>query len=61
METKEAADVKEAVNACARLALYAADELEPSSSDVLEADLDCVYELLVAVERRARKSGLITE
>jgi len=61
METEDRVDVTDAVNACARLALFAAGELEPSSSDVLEQDLDAVYELLVAVERLARKEGLIKE
>jgi len=61
MEEKEAADLKEVVSACARLALYVADELEPASSDVLERDLDDVYELLVAVERRARAEGWIAK
>jgi len=61
MEEKEASDVKEAVSSCARLALYVVDELEPNNNDVLERDLDDVYELLVAVEKKARKEGRITD
>jgi len=55
MKEKERVEIQEMVSACARLALYLADELEPNSNDVLEADLDAVYELLVAVETRARR------
>lgn len=47
------------VSAVARLALWLVDELEPNSNDVLEADLDDVYALLVLVERRARAEGRI--
>lgn len=54
MEKVERESVEQMVAACARLALFLADELEPERSDVLEADLDRVYELLVAVEKRAR-------
>jgi len=61
MEEKERIAVQDAVNACARIALWLAGELEPSNSDVLEQDLDAVYELLVAAERRARKEGLTKE
>jgi len=61
MEEKEASDVKEVVSCCARLALYLVDELEPNNNDVLERDLDDVYGMLVAVERKARKEGRIAE
>jgi len=59
MDEKERADVQNTVGAFARLALYLVDELEPNSNDVLEADLDDVYAVLVAVERRARREGRI--
>jgi len=59
MDEKERADVQEAVSAFARLALYLVYELEPNSNDVLEADLDDVYSVLVAVERRARAEGRV--
>jgi len=59
MEEKERQSVQDAVSACARLALYLVDELEPSNNDVLERDLDDVYALLVAVERRARGEGRV--
>jgi len=59
MEEKERQSVQDAVSACARLALYIVDELSPNNSDVLEQDLDDVYMLLVAVEKRARKEGLL--
>jgi len=55
MDEKERIAVQDAVNACARLALWLAGELEPTSTDVVEQDLDAVYELLVAAERLARK------
>lgn len=61
METSEAERWKEAVSSLARLALYLVDELEPNNSDVLERDLDDVYALLVAVERKAREEGRITD
>jgi len=60
MEEKERQSVQDAVSAMARLALYVVDELEPNNSDVLERDLDDVYALLVAVERKARAEGKIT-
>jgi len=60
MEREEAERLKEAVSCLARLALYVCDELEPVSSDVLERDLDDVYELLVRVERKARQEGRLT-
>jgi len=59
MDEKERADVQNTVGAFARLALYLVDELEPNNNDVLEADLDDVYAVLVAVERRARREGRI--
>jgi len=59
MEAKERVEVQEAVSAFARLALYLVDELEPNNNDVLEADLDDVYAVLVAVERRARAEGRV--
>jgi len=59
MEAKTAEQWKEAVSSLARLALYLVDELEPNSNDVLEADLDDVYALLVAVERKARAEGRV--
>jgi len=59
MDEKERVDVQESVGAFARLALYLVDELEPLNNDVLEADLDVVYEVLVAVERRARREGRV--
>jgi len=61
MDEKERVEVQDAVNACARIALWLAGELEPNNSDVLEQDLDCVYALLVAAERLARKSKLLKE
>lgn len=54
MEGPERAAVEDMVAACARLALYLVGELEPDNSGVLEADLDRLYEMCVAVERRAR-------
>jgi len=57
MDSHEREVVDDLVAACARLALYLVDELEPTSSDVLERDLDDLYELAVAVERRARRLG----
>jgi len=60
MEERERQSVQDAVSALARLALYVVDELEPNSNDVLERDLDDVYALLVAVERKARVEGRIT-
>jgi len=59
MEASESDKWKEAVSSLARLALYLVDELEPNSNDVLERDLDDVYELLVAVERKARAEGRV--
>jgi len=59
MDTKERVDVQSSVGAFARLALYLVDELEPNNNDVLEADLDEVYAVLVAVEQRARREGRI--
>lgn len=61
MEAKERVDVQELVSACARLALYVVDELEPSSSDVLEQDLDALYELAILAEKRGRATGLLKE
>jgi len=55
MEEKERIAVQDAVNACARLALWLAGELEPVDNDVVEQDLDAVYGLLVSAERLARK------
>jgi len=59
MEEKERVDVQNTVGAFARLALYLVDELEPNNNDVLEADLDDVYAVLVAVERKARRESRI--
>jgi len=59
MDEKERADVQNTVGAFARLALYLVDELEPNNNDVLEADLDDVYGVLVAVERKARRESRI--
>jgi len=56
METKEKAKVDDLVSACARLALWLVDELEPKDRHVVEEDLDSLYELCVAVERRAREA-----
>lgn len=61
MNQKEKADVDELVGAVARLALYLVDELEPTSSGVLERDLDDLYELAVAVERKARVEGRLID
>jgi len=57
MEEKERVVVQNTVGAFARLALYLVDELEPNNNDVLEADLDDVYAVLVAVERKARREA----
>jgi len=59
METEDRVDVQRTVGACARIALFVCDELVPDSSDVLERDLDAVYELLVAAERKARKEQIL--
>jgi len=56
MDQKERAKVDDLVAAAARLALWLVGELEPVNSDVVEADLDSLYELCVAVERRAREA-----
>lgn len=61
MDEKERVEVQDAVNACARLALWLCGELEPNNSDVLEQDLDALYALLVAAERLGRKSGLLKQ
>lgn len=61
MEKEERVDVNHLVGTVARLALYVCDELEPSSTDVLERDLDDVYSLLVEVERKARKEGRLKD
>lgn len=61
MDEKDRVELQEVVSACARLALYLCDELEPNSNDVLERDLDDVYGMLVAVEKRARKEGRVKE
>jgi len=57
MTPKERVDVDEMVGACARLALYVVGELQPSNNDVLARDLDSLYELAIAAERRAREEG----
>jgi len=54
MKTEERARIDDLVAACARLALWLVDELTPESKRVVEEDLDSLYELCVAVERRAR-------
>jgi len=54
MDQKERAKVDDLVAAAARLALWLVNELEPVNSAVVEEDLDALYELCVAVERRAR-------
>jgi len=54
MEKTEKEEVEEMVSAAARLALFLADAIEPVSSDVLEQDLDKLYEMCIAVERQAR-------
>ena len=54
MDTTEKARVDDLVSAAARLALWLVDELEPLNRNVVEEDLDSLYELCVAVERRAR-------
>lgn len=54
MEHPEKKKVDDLIAAAARLALWLVDELEPTDSGVVERDLDDVYELCVAVERRAR-------
>jgi len=61
MEERERQSVQDAVSAMARIALYVVDELEPNNSDVLEADLDDVYGLLVAAEKKAREAGLLKD
>jgi len=48
--------VEEAVSATARLSLWLVDELEPISIDVAEQDLDLLYDLCIAVERKGRES-----
>jgi len=55
MEATEKASVDEVLRLVARLALFVVDEVEPTSEDVLEADLEALYDFLVAVERRARQ------
>jgi len=60
MEKEEAEKLKEAVSSLARLVLFLVDELEPNNNDVLEADLDDVYAVLVAVESKARREGRLT-
>jgi len=55
MEKEDRVDVQELVGACARIALFVADELEPVSIDVAERDLDSLYELAVAGERALRR------
>jgi len=55
MEATEKASVDEVLRLVARLALFVVDEVEPTSEDVLEADLESLYDFLVAVERRARQ------
>ena len=54
MEKKERVDVEQCVSATARLALWLVGDIEPESKGVVEADLDLLYELAVAIERRAR-------
>jgi len=54
MRKIEKAELEECVSAVARLALWLADELTPESSDVVEADLDKLYELAIAAEKQAR-------
>jgi len=55
MEPAEKASVDEVLRLVARLALFVVDEVEPTSEDVLEADLEELYDFLVAVERRANE------
>jgi len=55
MEPAEKASVDEVLRLVARLALFVVDEVEPTSEDVLEADLEELYDFLIAVERRATK------
>jgi len=55
MEPAEKASVDEVLKLVARLALFVVDEVEPTSEDVLEEDLEALYDFLVAVERRANR------
>lgn len=57
MEKEDRTDVQELVSAAARLGLWLAGELEPVSSDVAERDLDSLYELCIAAERKLRELG----
>jgi len=54
METLQRKSVDDLLSLVARLALFVVDELVPVSEDVLEADLEELYDFLVAVERKAR-------
>jgi len=55
MEKANRIEIEKLTSACARIALWLADELEPLNSDVAEADLDDIYELAVAGERKLRE------
>lgn len=55
MEELQRKSVEEVVSCVSRLALFVCDELEPLSEAVLEADLEELYDFLVAVERVAVK------
>jgi len=56
MDAAERKRVDELVAACARIALWLVDELEPLGKPVVEQDLDDLYELAIAAERRFREA-----
>jgi len=53
MEQSDKKSFDDIISLVARLALFVVDELEPVSLAVLEANLEDLYEFLVAVERKA--------
>jgi len=53
METLQKKSVDEVLSLVSRLALFVVDELEPIREASLEADLEELYDFLVAVERKA--------
>jgi len=53
MEELQKIELNRIVSIVSTLALFVFDELEPVSEEVLEADLEDLYEWLVKVERKA--------